>query len=319
MPPGRSPPLDEHRTNDLRGRIARIAARLPDARSDELRRADGITAREFSVSCPGLASPARGLLATKTAKKPRGLVAFFSGGDGTRYWGMRQESDAFLERLRDDGFTVVQIRWIDSWMVSDHGEQVGSARLACRPATVIQWLRDRMYSPMRIKPSRVGRCGFCITGSSGGATQVSYALSHYGLDTILDAVVPTGGPPHASLVKGCMGRDPAYSLPAGKIDGSYGFGRGRGPCARGDTSYEAAWLRDGIATGGNDYVHPKTRVVFVLGGRDPTTAVPQGEDYIARLRAAGSSRVSVHRPAEVPHGIAASSVGLELLGRILRA
>ena len=34
----------------------------------------------------------------------------------------------------------------------------------------------------------------CATGNSGGAMQVSFLLSHYGLEEILSAVVPTGGP-----------------------------------------------------------------------------------------------------------------------------
>ncbi len=271
------------------------------------------------MRCPGVSEPARGLLATAPATgKPRGVLLFFSGGDGTRYWGDRGESVDFFAKLRRDGFTLVQVRWLDSWMESATGERVGPARLACRPATVIKWAHDRLFEPLRLSPVTVGRCGFCVTGNSGGATQVAYALSHFGLEIVLDAVVPTGGPPHAALAKSCLGDDRAYALPAGKIDGSYGFVRGKGPCASGDESFRARWTSDGIATGGNDFFHPRTRVAFILGGQDPTSAVPQAADYVSRLRAARSPRVTVHRPPNVPHGIAASAEGLELLGRILR-
>nr|MBA3427057.1 hypothetical protein [Actinomycetota bacterium] len=51
---------------------------------------------------------------------------------------------------------------------------------------------------------------------------------------------------------------------------------------------------------------------------DPTSAVAQAADYVSRLRAARSPRVTVHHPPNVPHGIAGSAEGLELLGRILR-
>ncbi|MCP9485727.1 MAG: hypothetical protein MSC30_07685 [Gaiellaceae bacterium MAG52_C11] len=280
----------------------------------------GFTARSFSVRCPGVPEPAEGIIATAPAlARARGVIMFFSGGLGTGYWGARTESLEFFEALRRDGFTLVQVRWVDSWMESTPGERVGPARLACRPATVVKWAHDRIFEPLGVKPANVGRCGFCITGNSGGASQVSYALSHFGLETLLDAVVPTGGPPHAALAKGCLGSDRSSALPAGKIDGSYGFARGRGPCARRDESFRARWLGDGIATGGNDFFHPRTRIAFILGGQDPTSAVPQAAEYVARLRVAGSRRVTVRRPPDVPHGIAGSKAGLVLLRALLRA
>lgn len=278
------------------------------------------TARSFSVRCPGVPQPAGGVIATAPAlARARGVVVFFSGGLGTGYWGARTESLEFFEALRRDGFTLVQVRWVDSWMESTPGQRVGPARLACRPATVVKWAHDRIFVPLGVTPTKVGRCGFCITGNSGGASQVAYALSHYGLEALLDAVVPTGGPPHAALAKGCLGSDRSSALPAGKIDGSYGFARGRGPCAQRDESFRARWTSDGIATGGNDFLHPRTRIDFILGGQDPTSAVPQAAEYVARLRTAGSPRVTVHRPPDVPHGISGSEAGLELLRRILRA
>ena len=169
---------------------------------------------------------------------------------------------------------------------------------------------------MKLKP-KAGRCGFCITGNSGGATQVSYALSHYGLDGILAAVVPSGGPPHAALAKGCLGSDPVYRfLPgsAGVIDSSYGAGRrGSGPCARGGAAFASRFQQDAVDTGGSDYVHPRTRVVFLFGGRDETVGPAHGMDYLARLRSARSPRVSVKNIPGMPHAIAGSPEGLAVL------
>ena len=67
----------------------------------------------------------------------------------------------------------------------------------------------------------------------------SYALSFYGLDAIVDAVVPTSGPDHAALSKGCL-RDNAsrrywFNQAVSQfMDDSPGYqltpGQGRAPC-----------------------------------------------------------------------------------------
>ena len=278
----------------------------------------GFSARRFSVRCPGVAEPEHGIFAmAPAAGKRRGFLLFFSGGAGTSYWSGGGSGLDFFQSLRRAGFIVVQVRWVDGWLKSARGDATGPARLACGPATVVKWAYERVFKPLRLKPAKVGRCGFCVTGNSGGASQVSYALSHYGLDTILDAGVPTGGPPHADLVKGCLGTDPAYALPARRIDSSYGFTRD-GPCARRDESFRDRWARDGIATGGRDYVHPRTHIVFLLGEEDRTSAVPQALEYAARLRRARSPRVSVARVAGMPHALSRSKAGLAALGRVLR-
>jgi hypothetical protein len=72
-----------------------------------------------------------------------------------------------------------------------------------------------------------------LIGNSGGASRSSCALSHYGLESLLDAAVPSGGPPHAAQTKGCLrtsGQE-AYWYDSGAsatID-SYGFQGTSGP------------------------------------------------------------------------------------------
>ena len=281
----------------------------------------GFGSRGFTVSCPGVGEDARGFLATaKAIGRPRGVVMLFSGGGGTSYWSRGGVGTSFVHTLRRDGFTVVQVRWVRGWLTAPTGEQTGPARLACRTATVVKSVHERIVKPLRLSRSRVGRCGFCISGNSGGASQVSYVLSHYGLDTILDAVVPTGGPPHAALAKGCIGEAGYAYRPesASTIDRSYGFARGDGPCARRDASFASRWRQDAVDTGGTDYVHPRTRVVFVFGTEDRSGAVELARDYADRLRAAGSPRVHVRNVAGMPHAIARSAAGLAVLRQILR-
>lgn len=286
------------------------------------------TCQAVVVRCPGVSRSARAFLAVElaTASKTRGVVVFFSGARGTSYWstsGGRRSSatptESFLATLRRDGFITIQVRWDDAWLVAPAGEQPGPARLACRPASVIKWVYQRFYVPLGLSP-KVGRCGFCITGNSGGATQVSYALSHYGLDEIVDMVIPSGGPPHAALVKGCLADDPLYRFAgwaAAVIDASYGITGDDGPCSRKDASFLARWREDAVDTGGSDYRHLKTRVAFVFGEYDESGGPTHGNDYLRRLRAAGSPLVSLVTVPGMGHGIARSPDGLSVVRNLL--
>lgn len=286
----------------------------------------GHTCTGFQVSCPGVQLPARGFLATASSQgTPRGLVVISTGGGGTSWFtGQSSLASGFVNDLRADGFVVVQLRWVDAWLVSAQGEDAGSGHLACRPATVFKWVHDNQYLPLGIGPGEVGRCGFCITGNSGGASQSSYALSHYGLDSILDAVVPTGGPPHAAQAKGCLRNagEEAYWYAAGSagtIDSSYGFQGAQGPCALHDPSFVPRWDAESVDTGGNDYVHLTTRVHVILGGNDTSSAPAHARDYVARLRAAESPYVTQQVVPGMPHAIGSSADGLAALHAALLA
>lgn len=191
----------------------------------------------------------------------RGGVVFTSGS-GRETWPIaRGDRQDLLDQLRADGFNVVQLRGADNWLLSSPGDDAGTAHLGCRPATAFKWIHDVHFLPLGIARSANGRCGFCITGNSGGATQVSYPLSHYGLETILDAVLPTGGPPHAALAKACLVRpgEEAYWFGDGTrdfIDRGFGFFDGNGPCARRDPAFTARWEQESVATGGTR-LHPR--------------------------------------------------------------
>jgi hypothetical protein len=285
----------------------------------------GHTCLGFQVVCPGVQLPARGFLATATAQgQPRGVVLFATGGPGTSWWSQSSSAAAaFISDLRADGFMIAQLRWQDGWLVSAPGEDAGSGHLGCRPATVVKWVHDNLYQPLGLQPAR-GACGYCITGNSGGASQVSYALSHYGLDALLDAVVPTSGPPHAAQAKGCLrnpGEEPYWyeNGSASTIDSSYGFAAGQGPCVMHDSSFIGRWTEESVDTGGNDYSHAETRIHIILGGQDTSSAPPHAGDYMARLLSAGSPYATLEVVPQMAHPIQASADGLAALRRTLLA
>ncbi len=276
----------------------------------------------FNVTCPGVRESRMAVTATRrpvSGTTPRGMVLFFSGDLGQSWWANEPGSIAFLDRLQARGFVTIQVRWAQGWSVAAAGEDAGSGRLACRPASMIRWLHDNRYVPLRVPPAAIGRCGFCITGNSAGASQVSYALSFYGLDPILDGVFPTSGPPHAAQDKGCLRRPGesryAYGGNAIVFDQAHGYLTG-GPCRNADPAFLARWLAESVDTGGRDFVHPETRVHFIHSDIDPP-AVPHALDYIARLRRSGTPSLNEQVIPGMPHRLQASAAGLDALFRAI--
>lgn len=244
---------------------------------------------------------------------PRGVVLFTTGGSGMG-WAFRARSrEALLDQLLADGFRVVQLAWETNWLESSPANEAGTARLGCRPATVVRWVYDQHCAPLGIARSSDGRCGFCISGNSGGATQSSYPLSHYGLKGILDAVIPIGGPPHAALAKACLRRPGEEAFwfaddTRNFIDRGFGYFEGSGPCFRRDAAFAPRWNQASVATGGTDYFDPNTRIHILLGARD----VPmhgQAGDYAARLRAERTTRVIVEMVPNTGHAVAGTEEG----------
>ena len=280
----------------------------------------GFTAYSFTVSnCPRVTQPMNGtfgIAGPTQGSSPRGLVIFFTGGPGSEWWSEQQAGPpellrAFLEDLRAQGFTIVQVKWSGTWHHSSPGNDAGTAHLGCRPATVIKYIHDRYYLPMGI-PRRRGQAGFCITGNSGGASQVGYALSHYGLESILDVVIPTGGPPHSVLEK-CMlaaSTDPYFYNEGtrARIDKGFGFFNNDGPGFRQDASFTPRWQEESVATGGSDYDHPMTRVHFIQGAQDRGMQTVGG-DYYNRLRSEGTWFASWEIAPDTQHETYASASG----------
>jgi pimeloyl-ACP methyl ester carboxylesterase len=277
---------------------------------------DGESCQGIEVACDGVA-PARGALWIQPPPSgpTRGVVVLFSGGDGRSWWvGEDSEGAASpasartLEMINEAGIEVIQVRWDGGWVSAGPGDAAGLAAAACRPATVVEWVHENRWESLGLA-AEPGACGFCVAGSSGGASQAAYALSHYGLDTMVDALVLASGPPHAALAKGCS-NDPALadyryvSRNFASIDPAYGAdGRNDGPCGQGDPNFAARFERDGVDTGGTDYVYESTRVHVILGSEDPTTAPVHAQDYLAKLRAAGSPTVEVEVVEGMAHGV----------------
>ena len=294
---------------------------------------------EIRVTCPEVAAPARARLKVGVSgKSPRGTILFTTGALGTHPYESTAESSRLLSELSTAGFRTVQLQWIDSWLLGSAGNEEGHARLACRPATVARWVHDTLHQPG-------ASSAFCATGHSGGAAQVAYMLSHYGLEDILASVVPTGGPPMARMDRSCARADakndeknPGLTFPDWAtriIDAGFGFfppggpqsfapnevPPAAGPCARDEPSFREKLRQASVASGEGDYVHPRTMVWFVFEGIDDSHAVAMGTIYHDLLRERGSPLVQKTVVPDVGHsgpkGLYNSRSGVDRIRDIL--
>jgi hypothetical protein len=242
----------------------------------------------------------------KASVQPRGLVMFFSGDTGTNFWSDDSRlTQPFFQSLLDQGYELVQVNWGGGgWLAAAPRVQSGQETLACRPATVIKWVHDNWAH---------GR--FCLTGNSAGASQITYAISSYGITA--DVVVPTSGPPMAALAKGCL-EQPGYGYDIGKcslIDLSYGFNASTGwrPCVAHDPSFTATWNANSVETGGAQYNYPTTKVQIIIGGKDNVIISNHARDYFQVLVQAQQPMLTWQVVPLMGHEITQSVDGLAAL------
>lgn len=315
-PPGTTPTTRPPAALQFRPRGTVTAATVvdPSCHSQEC--------RGFEVRCPGL-PPLQGVLGIDRARgQSRGLVLLLAGGSGSLWWDVDGEGGKeAVSELRDGGLDVVQLRWVDSWLLAPEGQAIGAPVMACRPATAIPWVYQQLAAGRSFETNS-GACGFCVSGHSGGATALAYAMSWYGVYDMIRAAVFTSGPPHAAITKGCLrdrgDEDYWYTQPNEQtIDGSYGY-PSQGPCVRHDGSMATTWDRDSVDGGGVLYAFPSVRIAMILGGQD--VAVPaHARAYLARLQQAGTPSASSQTIPTMGHTVVGSKDGRDALVRTLLA
>ena len=270
------------------------------------------TCTSLTVRCAGSADAADAVIAQRPALgAPLGMVVLLSGELGTDWWTSGGPGAELLTQLAGDHLATVQVRWTNGWLTAATGEPAGPASLACRPATILQWIHDALYAPLDISGDISGgvSCGFCVTGNSGGASAAIYATSLYPLRGV-DAVIASSGPTLSALADGCLhaaGREDLWyeDSAALTVDRSYGFPDG-GPCLAHDGAFALAWDRDQVdATTAGPVA--ADRVLVILGLRDQTSAPAHATAYLAW------SGAPVERIADMEHTIQLSPAGLRAL------
>ncbi len=243
-----------------------------------------------------------------------GTIAMYTGGMGTFFYSDSEQGNAIIEESLKKGYRVIQIKWNEGWFKGSKEKREGFRTLAVHPASITRYIFDNLIETD--KP-------FILFGSSGGAAQIAYMLSFYGIDNIADKAIVFAGFWMGRLDIGCFDINPLnsqlhYSKRARTaIDQSFGFNSDvKGPCELGDTSYYDIYKNSSISHGGK-YYYPNTIVHLIYGGNDQVGALNQGLTYYEQLLSAGSPFVHMQVIEGVGHGILRDSLGFETIRKIL--
>jgi len=310
----------------------------------------GATCYQVNTTCDQVAPYSVYLKVNTPAGSPSGTVIFTTGSGGSALYdydvpdffyidinGVNTNGgEAVVQGVLSAGYTTVQVSFgspfndtntENGWLQGPGGVR----RLACRYATVAQWVYQNIHNSSTT-------AAFCATGNSGGSAAIGYALSEYGLGPIFNMVEPTSGPVMTRLDAGCspqgnVNYNGTTACTTVLTNMSYSLGV-NGTAAIIDAAYQSVGstaptlCTDGI-TGTNpgnflrfesdsiDFSpskspalpipNPPTTVNVVFGGQDTSNdgAVPQGEWWWSSV-APKQTQACVK---DAPHAIPAAPSG----------
>lgn len=273
------------------------------------------TCFHFTTSSNLVAEPQGGIIKIdESVGDEKGTVVMYSGGLGNWYFSDFDFGARLNSELTLAGYRVIQVRYDSGWFIGSTGNFEGFKKLAVHPATVTKYIYDELTDHQ--KP-------FVLFGGSGGAAQIAYILSFYGIDTITSSAVIFGGFWMGRLDIGCFDKDTLnyymhYSDRAKSyIDLSFGFGmETKGPCELCDTTYLDLYKENSVSYGGN-YFYPNSQVYLIYGGNDGVGALNQGLTYYYKLAESKSPKVQMQVIDGASHGILGDSIGYSVLRNIL--
>ncbi|MGH9496539.1 MAG: hypothetical protein ACRD3B_16170 [Candidatus Sulfotelmatobacter sp.] len=290
------------------------------------------TCYQVNTSCDGAADFSAYVKVNAPTGSPLGTVIFGTGTGGAALYDFDQPDFfngttngglAVVQTVLDAGFTTVQVSFgspftdttPNGWLTGPGGVR----RLACRYATVAQWVYQNIHNSNTSAP-------LCATGNSGGSAAIGYALSDYGLDSIFSMVEATSGPPMSRLDQACLpasnsictqqsftcnAGDPAQGLStcytsndAAIVDTAYPQPYCEN-ALNGTAAPDGFFLSDSIL-GAPQRSFPKTRVNQLFGGQDNSAAVEQGLTWGNAL---GSTARAAACVSDAPHPIPSAADG----------
>ena len=261
--------------------------------------------RVVLVSCPELKDLRAQIRVTEpiAGKPPRGTVVLGSGGNGGGFYAAQPAVQALVGELAAMGFRVIDRSWEGGWVTQEGGLK----KEACRYATLLTWVHDRLHTGGK----------FVATGNSGGSAEIGYALTTYRRGAILDLAVLTSGPPTARLDYVCTAAASdewaslcATIVPKGAMECTPGcmLGPNNGVCKQVTALPTAAQLlNDSVVHPGAVLNYPKTRLHFLFGALDCGEPVPAGLIYATKV----TSEKQIQFVPRTPHAIFSTTEGRE--------
>lgn len=265
------------------------------------------------VSCPNISQIPVALKVNRPVASSLGTILFSVGGGGIDWYDRHFTFGAeAIQEVVDAGYTAVQFDWEfpplgrgnakpTGWLTGPGGPRA----LACRWATLAQWVHDRLHDPST---------AFCATGNSAGSAAAGYAVGHYGMGPEFDMLEETGGPPFARVDNGCLCNVSAPT-PCGQgtlsecflsnanayLDPAYD----NRACSNAEKTHHSPdtklFLRDSLNSPDATFDFPSTDIHFVFGGMDSGPSVPEGMEWVNAITAKHPPVVDC--VADAPHEI----------------
>jgi hypothetical protein len=267
----------------------------------------GATCFSLDISCPNIPNyTAYAKIITPT--NPVGTVIFTTGGDGNALYETDGLGTTTVTGVVDASYEAVQLTFgapfssDPGWQHDVNGQGVRAA--ACRYAMIVQWLAQQAPS-----------VPLCATGNSAGGQIIGEGLAHYSLGNNLTFAELTSGPPFSSVDQACDPSVPTLVEPCSNatVGMSVGVSDAQNFI---DPAYPGPWCSQQIQTGiiqhqpqflndsitlGSDAVlnYPNTKINFLFGGMDTSSAIRQGAYYRSQI----TSTTSVGCVQDAPHDI----------------
>ena len=300
----------------------------------------GSTCYQVNTSCDGVADFSAYLKVNQPTGTPLGTVLFGTGTGGTQLYD-DDEPDFFngttnggltvVQNILNGGFTTVQVSFGSPFSASTPNGWLtgpgGVRRLACRYATVAQWVYQNIHNSSTTAP-------MCGTGNSAGSAAIAYAVTDYGLDSIFSMVEATSGPPMSRLDEACVPASNSVCQPvqftcnSGDQPENLSLCYSPGDAQIVDTAYSQPMCQNAIngtappdgfflsdsVLGGPARSFPKTRVNQVFGGLDGSAAVEQGMAWGSAITSTKGQSCVSDAPHPIPSVLdGASTIGTDIV------
>ena len=251
----------------------------------------GGTCYNVALTCPNVTAVTASVKVLSPTITPLGTVVMTAGGGDASYYEFAPGYGNYIvTNVVAAGFTAAETQFPGSsgngWLEGPATD--GPRSLSCLYSTLVEWIYTNIHQSSTTAP-------YCATGESGGAAAISYSLSHYGLGAIFNMVELDSGPPFGRLDYGCLCNGQSPVSPCGTRNRScFGAGStaqrlaitayGNNDCATENASDATLWDHDSISSPDANYSYPHTDVHFLFGGKDVSSAVPQGLLFANRIK-----------------------------------
>ena len=251
----------------------------------------GGTCYSVALTCPNVTAVTTDVKVLVPTATPIGTVIMTAGGGDASYYEYAPGYGSYIvTSVVANGFTVAETQFPgasgNGWLEGPAAD--GPRSLACLYSTLVKWIYTNIHQSSTTAP-------YCATGESGGAAAISYSLSHYGLASIYNMVELDSGPPFSRIDYGCLCNGTAPVSPCGTRNKScYGDGStaqrltesayGNNDCFTQLSTDETLWDHDSVSSPDANFSYPNTNVRFLFGGKDTSSAVPQGLLFANRIK-----------------------------------